>query len=119
MRKLLFPMLALLIASCAPRHGSRPVDPDSVRVYTSLYPDVIEAIKPIVDAEVAKRTPGIKIEWVQGGSERIRKRIDQEMAARFCPGDVLLTSDPAYYRTLAKAGRLIPYDSPEAARQPG
>jgi iron(III) transport system substrate-binding protein len=122
MKKLLL-LSALLATSCAPLHGggkdSKPIDPDSVRIYTSLYPDVIEQLKPIVDAEVAKRVPGIKVDWVQGGSERIRKRVDQEMADHFCPGDVLLTSDPAYYQSLAAAGKLVPYDSPEAARQPG
>src|SRR5205809_721572 len=120
MKKLLL-LTSLALASCAPfGHGPRkPIDPDSVRVYTSLYPDVIEAVKPTVEAEVAKRLAGIKIEWVQGGSERIRKRVDQELKDGFCPGDILLTSDPAYYRSLAASGRLINYDSPEAARQPG
>src|SRR6476620_378430 len=121
MKKLLL-LSALFATSCAPLRGgkgSKPIDPDSVRIYTSLYPDVIEQLKPVVDEQVAKRLAGIKVEWVQGGSERIRKRVDQEMAAGFCPGDVLLTSDPAYYQSLAAAGKLVPYDSPEAARQPG
>src|SRR6478736_2498744 len=93
-------ILSLLAAACAPTHGpnGKPIDPDSVRVYTSIYPNVIEALKPVVDAELAKTMPGIKVEWVQGGSENIRRRLDREFKQRGgSPGDLLLTSDPAFY----------------------
>ncbi|HVO29239.1 MAG TPA: extracellular solute-binding protein, partial [bacterium] len=108
--------LALLAAACAPRHALAPgaPDPKIVRVYTSLYPEVIAALKPVVEAK-----SGEKVEFVQGGSERIAKRLDAELAAKGgSTADILLTSDPAYYERLGLAGVLVPYASSEAERFP-
>ncbi len=106
--------------SCAPKPppGTVAPDPNVVRVYTSLYPSVIDAIKGEVNAQVAKSAPGVKVEWVQGGSERIRRRLAEELASGVSPADVLLTSDPSHYRHLRRTRKLVPYESPNAASWP-
>ncbi len=101
---------------CGPRHGGSRGGSSSgaVVVYTSLYPDVVAALKPVVES-----VSGERVEFVQGGSERIAKRLDAELASpKGSPADLLLTSDPAYYRSLATAGTLVAYESPAAAKQP-
>jgi iron(III) transport system substrate-binding protein len=62
--------------------------------------------------------PGTRVEWFQSGSEKVAQRLDAELAAGGSPCDLLLTSDPAYYRRLDEEGRLVPYVSPAALRQP-
>ena len=113
MRTIRFGILAAALAlSCGPHH-SGGASAATVRVYTSLYPEVIAALKPVVES-----ISGEKVEFVQGGSERIAKRLDAELAS---PGgstaDILLTSDPSYYKKLGEA-TLVAYESKEAARIP-
>src|SRR5688500_11390838 len=110
----------LVVLACAPKPpaGTPKPDPNVVRIYTSLYPVVIDALRKEVDAQVAKAAPGVKVDWVQGGSERIRRKVDAELAAGDSPADVLLTSDPSHYRALHAKGRLVPYVSAQAERMP-
>ena len=111
--------LAAGAAACPKPAGRRLVDANAVYVYTSLYPEVIEAIAPAVDAQLAAAAPGMRVEWVQGGSSRLRRRLDAELATRRgSPADVLLTSDPSHYLELASNGRLVPYESPNAKDLP-
>lgn len=120
-RHLLLAAAALGLATACPKSGPpvKAADPNAVYVYTSLYPEVIAAIRPAVDAELAKAAPGMRVEWVQGGSSRIRRRLDREMASRRgSPAEILLTSDPSHYVELAAKGALLPYDSPAAATLP-
>lgn len=115
------PLAAVLVLTACPKGAPAPktADPKAVYVYTSLYPDVIEAIKPAVDAQLAKAAPGMRVEWVQGGSSRIRRKLDRELVhRRGSPAEILLTSDPSHYAELAAAGRLLPYVSPVAANLP-
>lgn len=86
----------------------------TVRVYTSMYKEVIDAIEP----ELAKQLPHTTVEWFQSGSEKVASRLDAELASGGSPCDLLLTSDPAYYAKLKSDGRLVPYVSPLALRQP-
>ena len=88
----------------------------TVRVYTSMYREVVDSVSAAVDAKIAKTMPGVKVEWVQGGSEKLAKRIDAEGEAG--TADVVLVADPAWYKRMKTAGKLVAYDSPEAARQP-
>src|SRR5438445_749419 len=115
--------LALLLTACAPAAAptaqpTPPPAPATVHVYTSLYREVVDAVAPAVDARIAKTMPGVKVDWFQGGSEKVATRLDGELSAGTSPADILLTSDPAYYRKLKSAGKLIAYDSPEASREP-
>lgn len=113
-------LAAFFVLSCAPKPpaGTPKGDPNVVRVYTSLYPNVIEAIRGEVDRKVAAAAPGVRVEWVQGGSERIRRRLDAELQSGDSPADVLLTSDPSHYHALHAKKRLVPYVSPQSERFP-
>src|SRR5207248_1275507 len=57
-------------------------------------------------------------EWWQSGSEKVAVRLDAELAAGGSPCDILMTSDPSYYARLKRDGRLVPYVSPAALKQP-
>lgn len=87
-----------------------------VRVYTSMYKDVIEGLGPVLERRLAETSPGTTIEWFQSGSEKVSARLDAELVAGGSPCDLLMTSDPAYYRRLKDDGRLVPYVSPAALR---
>lgn len=93
-------------------------NPDRVRIYTSLYPAVVSAIKPAVEKQVAAAMPGVRVDWVQGGSSYLRRQLDGELAKGESAADLLLTTDPSHYVALKEAGRLLPYESPQAARLP-
>lgn len=120
LQRLMFLVASLaLVTACPKGPRARPPDPDAVYVYTSLYPEVIAAIRPAVDAELAKVAPGMRVEWVQGGSSRLRRRLDRELARwGGSPAEILLTSDPSHYAELAAKGHLLPYASPAAAGLP-
>src|SRR5688572_30256923 len=102
----------------AEEQGSAGARDATVRVYTSMYKEVIEAIEPALAKRLETTSPGTRVEWFQSGSEKVAQRLDAELAAGGSPCDVLLTSDPAYYRRLEREGRLVPYVSPAALRQP-
>lgn len=108
------------VSACGPKaSGGKAADPNAIYVYTSLYPEVIEAIRPAVDAQLAAAAPGMRVEWVQGGSSRLRRTLDAELTSRRgSPAHVLLTSDPSHYLALASAGQLVRYESPNAASLP-
>ncbi len=123
MRKLSFAALATLpfLLACPPVAQKPAMDAkpataaaaEPIHVYTSMYREVIDAVRPAVDARLAKTMPGVKVDWVQGGSEKLSKRVEAG-----APADILLIADPAYYRKAKSAGMLVGYESPEAARQP-
>ncbi len=109
---------AVVAAGCAPGKQDAPaakVEAANVVVYTSLYQEVVEAVSPVLNA---KLPPGVTVSFVQGGSGKIAKRLDEEIAKGAPGADVLLTADPAYFRALKAAGKLAAYSSPLAAKQP-
>lgn len=83
----------------------------TVMIYTSIYPDIIEMMKP----EIKKALPDITVEWFQGGTESVVTKITGEMEAKKVEADLLMVADPSYYLTLQKAGVLEKYESPERA----
>ncbi|HVO29150.1 MAG TPA: extracellular solute-binding protein [bacterium] len=112
-----------LVAGCrvelgAPAGGAAGSGPQTVRVYSSMYKQVIDAVEPVLAARLAKTAPGVTVEWFQSGSEKVATRLDAEFASGGSPCDLLLTSDPNYYARLKADGRLVPYVSPAALRQP-
>ena len=118
-------LLACALAGCSievgPRDGAaaaKPGQAQTVRVYSSLYKEVIDALQPALDAALARSSPGTRVEWFQSGSEKVATRLDAELATGGSPGDLLLTSDPTYYARLKREGRLPAYVSPRALRQP-
>lgn len=83
----------------------------TVMIYTSIYPDIIEMMKP----EIKKALPNITVNFFQGGTESVVTKITGEMEAKKVEADLLMVADPSYYLTLKEAGVLEKYDSPERA----
>lgn len=107
--RLLPVLLCVLLGACGGENGRR-----ELWIYTSIYPSVIAKMKPVLEASF----PEVEFRWFQKGSEQVAARLTMELAAGETPCDLLLTSDPFYYAELAEAGRLLPYESPAAARVP-
>ena len=65
----------------------------SLMVYTSIYPDIIDNMcKP----SVAKAFPDMKVNWFQGGTEKVITKITGEIKAKKIAADVLMVADPSY-----------------------
>lgn len=116
-------LLGIGVAACrvefgAREHGAGPTGDATVHVYSSMYKEVIEAIGPVLEKQLAETSPGTRVEWFQSGSEKIAARLDAELAAGGSPADILLTSDPSYYAKLQSKGLLLRYVSPAVLRQP-
>ncbi|MEK7690669.1 MAG: ABC transporter substrate-binding protein, partial [Bdellovibrionota bacterium] len=84
-------------------------------IYTSIYQDVIEQMRPTVAALV----PDYQVQWFQNGSENVMSRLNAELASGSgSRANLLLTSDPFAYLDLKAAGKLDLYQSPAAALIP-
>ena len=82
-----------------------------VMFYTSIYPDIIDTMcKP----NVAKAFPKMKVNWFQGGTEKVITKITGEIKAKKIAADALMVADPSYYLKLDEQKLLLPYVSPEA-----
>ena len=91
-------MLALSVALAGP--GVK----GSLMVYTSIYPDIIDNMcKP----NVAKAFPDMKVNWFQGGTEKVITKITGEIKAKKIAADVLMVADPSYYLKLQEQGLLL------------
>lgn len=79
-------------------------------VYTSIYPDIIDNMcKP----NLAKAFPEMKVNWFQGGTEKVVTKITGEIKAKKIGADVLMVADPSYYLKLDDQKLLLPYKSKE------
>ena len=79
-------------------------------VYTSIYPDIIDNMcKP----SLAKAFPEMKVNWFQGGTEKVVTKITGEIKAKKIGADVLMVADPSYYLKLDDQKLLLPYKSKE------
>lgn len=114
---------AVLIAACrveiGPPGGAAQVESSEepsgqVMIYTSMYRRVIDEISPYLDAHL----PGVRVEWLQGGSEKLATRLDAELAAGAPRADLIMTSDPFWYERLKREGHLQPYASIRALAMP-
>jgi iron(III) transport system substrate-binding protein len=85
-----------------------------VWVYTSMYRHVLDALDPILRAEL----PQVTVHWFQAGSEKVLSRLEAELQAGGTQADLLATSDPFLYARLKREGRLSRYVSPNALRTP-
>lgn len=95
------------VGAPGPKVGGEGPPQGKVTIYTSMYREVIDAVDPQIEAAL----PGIQVEWLQAGSEKIATRLDAELEAGATPCDLVLTSDPLWYERLARAGHLLPYAS--------
>ena len=94
--------------SCTKKHKKE------IWVYTSMYKDMIEMMKP----DVEKAFPDLKIQWFASGSEKVGAKINAEISAGQLQADVLMTSDPFYYLSLKQKNLLLPYESENAQNIP-
>src|SRR5690606_12667317 len=96
----------LLLASCrvetaAPATASacESASPaGEVWVYTSMYRHVLDALEPVLKAEL----PKVQVRWFQAGSEKVTSRLEAELSAGGTQADLLATSDPFLYARLAR-----------------
>lgn len=109
-------MLALSVALAGCGGGDKKADnkaagvKGSLMVYTSIYPDIIDNMcKP----NVAKAFPDMKVNWFQGGTEKVVTKITGEIKAKKIGADVLMVADPSYYLKLEDQKLLLPYKSKE------
>lgn len=105
-------MLGLIAGGCG---GGKPAEaPKSqgpkgtVMIYTSIYPDIIEMVKPALK----KQFPDLDIQWFQAGTEKVMAKVAGEIEAKKVQADLLMVADPSYYLTLKEQNLLLKYDSP-------
>ena len=80
-----------------------------VMVYTSIYPDIIDNVcKPAM----SKVFPDMKVDWFQGGTEKVMTKMAGEIKAKKIGADVLMVAEPSYYLSLKKDNLLLDYVSP-------
>lgn len=80
----------------------------TVMIYTSIYPDIIELIKP----SIKKQFPDLEVQWFQAGTEKVMAKIAGEIEAKKVQADLIMVADPSYYLTLKEQKLLQQYDAP-------
>src|SRR5947207_1426202 len=86
----------------------------SLWIYTSVYPHVVETMKK----RLAARFPGVDIRWYQSGSENVAAKVTSELLSGHTRADILMTSDLFWYEDLREQHQLLEYDSPAVAKVP-
>jgi iron(III) transport system substrate-binding protein len=85
-----------------------------VWIYTSMYRHVLDALDPVLKAEL----PSVTVHWFQAGSEKVLSRLEAELQAGGTQADLLATSDPFLYARLKREQRFLRYVSPNGLRTP-
>lgn len=93
--------LALVLALLFVAGCGGPSQPE-LWVYTSIYDDVLDDLKP----QVQSAMPGITLRWYKAGSEEVAARVTAELAAGGTRADVLMTADIFWYENLRQEGHL-------------
>lgn len=109
-------MLTVLAAGCGGGSSSQPADKPkatggpkgTIMIYTSIYPDIIEQVKPAMK----KAFPDLEVQWFQAGTEKVMAKVAGEIEANKIQADLLMVADPSYYLTLKEKNLLLKYDSP-------
>lgn len=94
--------------------GERGERGGEVWVYTSMYREVVAELEPLF----RRALPDVRVQVFQAGSEKVRARLEAELAAGSTRCDVLLVSDPAFYASLAHRRALLARVPPAALRSP-
>ena len=105
--------IALVFALAIPlvfAKGSSDKKSGNIVIYTSMYEDVIKAIED----ELKKDFPQNTIEFVYGGTGRLRDRVAREQAAGKLGCDILMVAEPAYSLELKQKGLLHNFKSAQA-----
>ena len=105
MQKVFLFLLLSIVISCQDhaKNGSS----NKLWVYTSLYKDTINELKP----ELEKEFPGVEFKFFQAGSEEIATKVNAEMMSGNVQADVMISSDRFWYEELEMAGKLYQYSS--------
>jgi len=113
MKKYIFLIIifALTIPLLFAGGGREKAPAGKVMIYTSMYEDVIEAVK----AELNKKFPKCTIEFLYGGTGRLQTRVEAEKASGTLGCDILMVAEPAYSLELKEMGILHNYKSSEAS----
>ena len=112
-------MLSLVLAGCGggdkkPAAPAAPASPDKAKItgklmiYTSIYPDIIEVVKPALK----KAFPDLDVQWFQAGTEKVITKVSGEIEAKKIQADLLMVADPSYYFLLKEKNLLLKYDAP-------
>jgi iron(III) transport system substrate-binding protein len=116
MKKLL--CLALVLAAvmplCAKGGGDKGAANQvsgNVVIYTSMYENVIEAVKQ----ELSARFPEYTIEFIYGGTGQLQAKVAAEQESGRLKCDMLMVAEPAYSLELKETGILHSYKSAEAS----
>ena len=98
----------------APSGGGDPAPAEisgKVLIYTSMYEDIIEAIKP----ELKKAFPKLEVEFFYAGTGNLQTKVAAEIETGKLSCDMLMVAEPAYSLELKEGGWLEPYVTPAAA----
>lgn len=119
-KKLLTGVLSLImvlsLSACGSSSESGKTDTTSkgvsgkLMVYTSIYPDIIEVVKPALK----KAFPDLEVEWFQGGTEKVVTKVTGEIEAKKIQADLVMVADPSYYLGLKEKNLLLKYLAPNA-----
>lgn len=108
-------MVTVFAAGCGSSNTTKPADQGKtggptgkLMIYTSIYPDIIEQVKPALK----KQFPNLEIQWFQAGTEKVMAKVAGEIEAKKIQADLLMVADPSYYLTLKESDLLLKYDSP-------
>ena len=109
-------MLAMVAAGCGggDKKPAAPAKADATKIsgklmiYTSIYPDIIEGVKPAIK----KAFPDLDVQWFQAGTEKVITKLTGEIEAKKVQADLLMVADPSYYLTLKEKNLLMKYDAP-------
>ena len=109
-------LVAMVAAGCGggDKKPAEPAKPDAPKIsgklmiYTSIYPDIIEVVKPALK----KAFPDLDVQWFQAGTETVITKMNGEIEAKKIQADLLMVADPSYYLVLKDKGILLKYDAP-------
>jgi len=82
----------------------------NIRIYTSMYEDVIKNVR----IDLQRKFPKCNIEFVYGGTGRLKHMISTEKRRARLGCDILMVAEPAYSLELKNSGLLHSYMSKEA-----
>lgn len=101
MNKIFLLFLVLILSfSCAKKE-----DKQKVWIYTSLYKDTVNDLKP----KLEKEFPNVVVQFYQAGSEEVAAKVQAEALSGKIQADILISSDRFWYEDMASLGVLLSY----------
>ncbi len=100
-------LVMMLSVNAVPAMAANPDVTGNIMIYTSIYPEIIEIIKPILSEEF----PNLTVEWFQGGTGTVMSKMTAEIESDTIGCDILMVADPSYNIILKDMDLLHPYKS--------